>query len=192
MAITQEDCISAHRAEKKQKISTGPSNTQPSRYRVIQNPAPRAPPRNIPAGRWVARPPQQPRFNRPPVPQPQQQQRPVGPRPNPPQFNQGNNINRCFNCGSPAYFVKDCPQPKRTPKRTFPGQASNFNSNPKNKGRKQVMQVRQGRVNFTTLSELPEGAPVMTGTFTLHHHPTIIIFYFGATHSFISTRFGPK
>jgi hypothetical protein len=29
------------------------------------------------------------------------------------------------------------------------------------------MQVRQGRVNFTTLSELPEGAPVMTGTFTL-------------------------
>jgi hypothetical protein len=37
------------------------------------------------------------------------------------------------------------------------------------------MQVRQGRVNFTTLSELPEGAPVMTGTFTLHHHPAIIV-----------------
>jgi hypothetical protein len=31
------------------------------------------------------------------------------------------------------------------------------------------MQVRQGRVNFTTLSELPEGAPMMTGTFTLHY-----------------------
>jgi hypothetical protein len=37
------------------------------------------------------------------------------------------------------------------------------------------MQVRQGKVNFTTLSELPEGAPVMTGTFTLHHHPAIIL-----------------
>jgi hypothetical protein len=186
MAITQEDCISAHRAEKKQKVSTGPSNAQPSRYRLVQNPTSRAPPRNAPAGRWVARPPQPPRYNRPPVPQYQQQQRPVGPRPNPPQSNQGNNINRCFNCGSPAHFVKDCPQPKRT----FPGQASNSNS--KNKGKKQVMQVRQGRVNFTTLSELPEGAPVMTGTFILHHHPAIILFDSGATHSFISTRFGTK
>jgi hypothetical protein len=74
MAITQEDCISAHHAEKRQKVSTGPSNAQPSRYRVIQNPAPRAPPRNVPTGTWVARPPQPPQFNRPPVPQPQQQQ----------------------------------------------------------------------------------------------------------------------
>jgi hypothetical protein len=54
------------------------------------------------------------------------------------------------------------------------------------------MQVHQGRVNFTTMSELPEGAPVMTGTFTLHHHPAIILFDSGATHSFISTRFGTK
>jgi hypothetical protein len=54
------------------------------------------------------------------------------------------------------------------------------------------MQVRQGRVNFTTLSELQEGAPVMMGTFTLHHHPAIILFDSGATHSFISTRFGTK
>jgi hypothetical protein len=73
MAITQEDCILAHRAEKRQKVSTGPSNAQPSRYRLIQNPVSRTPPRNVPTSRWVARPPQQPRFNRPPVPQPQQQ-----------------------------------------------------------------------------------------------------------------------
>jgi hypothetical protein len=60
MAITQEDCISAHRAEKRQKVSPGPSKLQPSRYRLVQNPVPRAPPQNVPAGRWVARPPQQP------------------------------------------------------------------------------------------------------------------------------------
>jgi hypothetical protein len=186
MAITQEDCISAHHAEKRQKVSPGPSKSQPSRYRLIQNPVPRAPPRNIPAGRWVARPPQQPRFNKPPVPQPLLQQRPFGPRPNPPQINQGNNINRCFNCGSPTHFVKDCPQPRKM----FPGQASNSNS--RNKGKRQVMQVRQGKMNFTTLSELSEGAPVMTGTFTLHHHPAIILFDSSTTHSFISTRFGTK
>jgi hypothetical protein len=73
MAITQEDCISAHRAEKKRKIPTGPSSAQPPRYRLDQNTSPRAPPRNNQSGRWVARPPQQSRFNRTPVPQPQQQ-----------------------------------------------------------------------------------------------------------------------
>jgi hypothetical protein len=79
MAITQEDCISAHRAEKKRKIPTGPSSVQPPRYRLVQNTATRAPPRNNPSGRWITIPPQQSRFNRPPIPQPQQQ---FSPRPN--------------------------------------------------------------------------------------------------------------
>jgi hypothetical protein len=70
MAITQEDCISAHRAEKKRKIPTGPLSAQLSRYRLVQNTATRAPPQNNPSGRWIVRPPQQPRFNRPPIPQP--------------------------------------------------------------------------------------------------------------------------
>jgi hypothetical protein len=35
------------------------------------------------------------------------------------------------------------------------------------KGRKQKVQVRQGKLNFTTLEELPEGAPIMTGTFSV-------------------------
>jgi hypothetical protein len=73
MAITQEDCISAHRAEKKRKTPTGPSTAQPTRYRLVQNPTIQAPPRNNLLGRWVARPPQQARFNRPPTPQSHQQ-----------------------------------------------------------------------------------------------------------------------
>jgi hypothetical protein len=59
MTITQEDCISAHRAEKKRKRPTGPSTPQPSRYRLVPSNAPRAPPRGNFPGRWVARPPQQ-------------------------------------------------------------------------------------------------------------------------------------
>jgi hypothetical protein len=35
MALTQEDCITAHRAEKKRRISTGPAGIQPLRYRFI-------------------------------------------------------------------------------------------------------------------------------------------------------------
>jgi hypothetical protein len=59
MAITQEDCISAHRVEKKRKTPTGPSNAQPPRYWLVQNTATRAPPQNNLPGRWVARPPHQ-------------------------------------------------------------------------------------------------------------------------------------
>ena len=54
------------------------------------------------------------------------------------------------------------------------------------------MQVRQGKINFTTLAELPEGAPIMTGTFSINHKPTVILFDFGATHSFISDKCGGK
>jgi hypothetical protein len=57
MAITQEDCISAHQAEKKRKTPTGPSNMQQPRFRLVQNTATRAPFRNNLPGRWVARPP---------------------------------------------------------------------------------------------------------------------------------------
>jgi hypothetical protein len=47
MAITQEDCISAHRVQKKRKTPTKPSNAQPPRYRLVQNTTTRAPPRII-------------------------------------------------------------------------------------------------------------------------------------------------
>jgi hypothetical protein len=54
------------------------------------------------------------------------------------------------------------------------------------------MQVRQGRINFTTLAELPDGAPVMSGTFSIHHKPVVTLFDSGATHSFISNNCGAR
>jgi hypothetical protein len=54
------------------------------------------------------------------------------------------------------------------------------------------VQVRQGRIYFTSLAELPEGAPVMTGTFSINHRPAVILFDSGASHSFISAKFGAR
>jgi hypothetical protein len=47
-------------------------------------------------------------------------------------------------------------------------------------------------VNLTTLSELPEGTPIMMGTFSINHHPVTVLFDTSATHSFMSTKFGTK
>jgi hypothetical protein len=60
------------------------------------------------------------------------------------------------------------------------------------KGRKQKVQVRQGKLNFTTLEEVPEGAPIMTGIFSVYNQPTLILFESGASHSFISQKFSAK
>jgi hypothetical protein len=60
------------------------------------------------------------------------------------------------------------------------------------RGRKQKVQVRQGKLKFTTLEELPEGAPVMTSIFTIFIQPALILFDSRASHSFISQKFSVK
>jgi hypothetical protein len=49
-----------------------------------------------------------------------------------------------------------------------------------------VVQVKQGKLNFTTMVDIPEGATMLTGTFSIHGHPVKILFDSGATHSFLS------
>ena len=59
LAITQEDLISAHRAEKKRKAPAGPTSASAPRNRIVQN-TPTAPSQKAPQpGRWVIQPPQQ-------------------------------------------------------------------------------------------------------------------------------------
>jgi hypothetical protein len=41
-------------------------------------------------------------------------------------------------------------------------------------------------VNYTTMEDIPEGKPVLTGTFVLNDHSAVVLFDSGATHDFAS------
>jgi hypothetical protein len=46
--------------------------------------------------------------------------------------------------------------------------------------------AKTGRVNYTTMEDVPEGKHVLAGMFFLNGHPIVVLFYSGATHNFIS------
>jgi hypothetical protein len=46
--------------------------------------------------------------------------------------------------------------------------------------------AKTGRVNYTTLEDIPEGEQVLAGTFSLNGCPAVVLFDSGATHDFIT------
>ena len=68
LAITQEYCIMAHRAEKKRKALAEPSSAPSQRYHLVQHATYQAPQKAPNQGRWVFRPPQQQGTSHPPAP----------------------------------------------------------------------------------------------------------------------------
>jgi hypothetical protein len=150
----------------------GPS-ARPQRFRIVSDPQNRGPQQQ--PGRWVIRPQQQqqaPNRTQFLAQRNNQQQQ---------QYRQAND-NRCFTCGNTGHYAKNCPRNQQR-------QGQNVNQN---QGKRQKVQVRQGRLNFTTLTDILDGAPVLTGIFTVLNYPAIIRFDSGASHSFISTKFSAK
>jgi hypothetical protein len=81
--------------------------------------------------------------------------------------------------------MSDCPKPKQNKPNQQNQGAGNKLANP---AKKPTVQVRQGKLNFTTMSGIPEGASVLMGTFSINDTPVKILFDSGATHSFISEK----
>jgi hypothetical protein len=50
-----------------------------------------------------------------------------------------------------------------------------------------VVVAKINRVNYTTMEDIPEGEPVLVGTFALNGQPVVILFDSDATHDFISS-----
>jgi hypothetical protein len=51
---------------------------------------------------------------------------------------------------------------------------------------------KTGRIYYTQVATTPEGEPVMMGTFLVVNHHAVILFNYGASHTFISKKFVEK
>ena len=64
-----------------------------------------------------------------------------------------------------------------------PKQVQGFNQHNQ---KPKVAHFKPGRVHYTTLEDVPEGAQVMAGTFSVNNLPVTVLFDSGASHTFIS------
>jgi hypothetical protein len=54
------------------------------------------------------------------------------------------------------------------------------------RGLQKVVIAKIGHVSYTTTKDIPEGKPVLIGTFSLNGYPVVNLFDSGTTHDFIS------
>jgi hypothetical protein len=87
-------------------------------------------------------------------------------------------------------LYQDCPYPKQN--RSSNQQSSGNSTQGKGNAANNTVgkNVRKmGRIYYTQVATTPEGEPVMMGTFLVANHPAIILFDYGASHTFISKKF---
>jgi hypothetical protein len=96
----------------------------------------------------------------------------------------------CFNCGKSGHFIKDCAYPKRN-KTNFQQNSRNSNQGKGNTANTSAGKnfKKTGHIYYTQVATTPEGEPVMMGTFLVANYPAVILFDFGASHTFISKNF---
>jgi hypothetical protein len=173
-AIIADDANRAHQESKKKKALAAPAGSAPHKYQMVCAPH--------------HHPPQQHHHQLATCPPPHQNIVPrVAASPptvlHPPPQKMGVVPRTCYNYGHVGHFVKEC----TTSRQIDAPQPQSHSSHPQ-----RVVAAKTGRVNYTTMKNVPEGGHVLAGTFSLNGHPIIILFDSGATHDFISKAYTQK
>jgi hypothetical protein len=175
-----DDAIRAHKETKKRKVVAAPSSSAPLKYRTVYHHGPTYPPRSQhqhqrPQQQWAPRPP--PRQHPRAAPKALLSPPPVVRLPAPPTAG-ATSGHSCFNCGRSGHFTRECTASKKT--------ATQGHITLPSHGPHKVAIAKTGRVNYTTMEDIPEDEQVLLGTFSLNGYPAVVMFDAGATHDFIT------
>jgi hypothetical protein len=101
-------------------------------------------------------------------------------------------VGPCYSCGQTGHYANRCPR-KQANQTPAPGTNQNLNRNANNSATTPARQNQaRARVNHVAVEDTQAASDIIIGMILVNDNNAIVLFDFGASHSFVATNFVQK